>query len=54
MGGYTSSEHSQGELLPKQLAEAERAEWIKGRKAKVLEESLAIIERMRKKTLGEG
>ncbi len=54
MGGYTSSEHSQGELLPKQLAEADRIEWRKGRAARALAESLAIIERMRKKTLGEG
>jgi len=41
-------------LLPKQLSEAERKEWRKGRAARILAESLAIIERMRKKTLGEG
>ncbi len=54
VGGHVSSEHSQGELLPKQLSEAERKEWRKGRAARILAESLAIIERMRKKTLGEG
>lgn len=53
MGGYVSSEHSQGELLPKQLADADRKEWRKGRAARILAESLAIIERMRKKTIGE-
>lgn len=53
-GGYTSSEHSQGELMPEQLAEAERSKWKKGRAAKALAESLAIIERMRKKSLGGG
>jgi hypothetical protein len=54
MGGYLSSEHDQGELLPKQLADADRKAWRERRKAKILEESLAIIERMRKKTTGEG
>jgi hypothetical protein len=54
MGGYVSSEHDQGELLPKQLADADRKAWIEGRKKRALEESLAIIERMRKKTTGEG
>jgi len=51
-GGYVSSEHSQGELMPEQLAEADRKEWREGRKAKALRESLEIIERMRLKSTG--
>jgi hypothetical protein len=53
MGGYVSSEHDQGELMPEQLAAAERKAWREGRKVRVLQESLEIIERIRKKTLGE-
>jgi hypothetical protein len=52
MGGYTSSEHSQGELMPEELAQARRKDFREGRKRKALEESMAIIERMRKKSLG--
>ena len=51
-GGYTSSEHSQGELMPEQLQEADRKSWREGRKAKALRESMEIIERMRLKSTG--
>ena len=51
-GGYTSSEHSQGELMPEQLQEADRKAWREGRKATALRESLEIIERMRLKSTG--
>ena len=53
MGGYTSSEHSQGELMPEQLTAADRKAWREGRKARVLQESLEIIDRMRRRTLGD-
>jgi hypothetical protein len=53
-GGDTSSEHSQGELMPEQLQEADRKAWREGRKAKALRESLEIIERMRLKSTGKG
>ena len=51
-GGYTSSEHSQGELMPLELARARRKEWDDARKARAIKESMQIIERMRKKSTG--
>lgn len=52
MGGYTSSEHSQGQLMPRELARARRKEWDDARKARAIKESMEIIERMRRKTRG--
>jgi len=39
--------------MPEQLTAADRKAWREGRKARVLQESLEIIDRMRRRTLGE-
>lgn len=52
VGGYVSSEHGQGELMPEQLATAGRKSFHESRKRRAIAESMAIIERMRKKTEG--
>jgi hypothetical protein len=51
-GGYVSSEHNQGELMPQELARARRKEWGEARKRKAINDSMEIIERMRKKSRG--
>ena len=48
-GGYVSSEHKQGELMPLELARARRKEWDEARKRKAIKDSMEIIERMRRK-----
>jgi hypothetical protein len=48
-GGYVSSEHEQGELMPLELARARRKEWDEARKRKAIKDSMEIIERMRRK-----
>jgi hypothetical protein len=48
-GGYVSSEHTQGELMPLELARARRKEWDEARKRKAIKDSMEIIERMRRK-----
>jgi len=50
VGGYVSSEHGQGELMPEQLDAIARKDAQVRRKRKALWESLEIIERMRKKS----
>ncbi len=52
-GGYVSSEHQQGELMPLELARAREKEVRDARKRRALKESLEIIERMRRKSRGE-
>ena len=52
-GGYVSSEHKQGELMPLELARAREKEVRDARKRRALKESLEIIERMRRKSKGE-
>jgi hypothetical protein len=52
-GGYVSSEHEQGELMPLELARAREKEVRDARKRRALKESLEIIERMRRKSKGE-
>jgi hypothetical protein len=54
VGGYVSSEHKQGELMPRELARAREKEWRELRKARLLKESLEIIERMKRKSRGGG
>jgi len=54
VGGYVSSEHKQGELMPLELSRARRKEWEARRKARDIKESMEIIERMRKKSHGGG
>lgn len=49
VGGYVSSEHKQGELMPLELSRARRKEWEARRKARDIKESMEIIERMRRK-----
>jgi len=49
VGGYTSSEHSQGELMPQEVARARRKEWLAAKDRRAIKESMAIIERMRKR-----
>ncbi len=49
-GGYVSSEHGQGELMPEELARAGRNEAAEARKRRAVAESMAIIERMRLKS----
>jgi hypothetical protein len=51
-GGYRSSEHSQGELMPEQLDAIAIREAKRRRERKALWESLQIIERMRQKSTG--
>lgn len=51
-GGYVSSEHKQGELMPRELARAREKEWRDLRKARLLKESMEIIERMKRKSRG--
>lgn len=48
-GGYASSEHSQGELMPQELARARRKAWEEARKRKAIKDSMEIIERMKRK-----
>ena len=50
VGGYLSSEHSQGELMPEQLDAIAIREAKRRRERKALWESLEIIERMRQKS----
>lgn len=52
-GGYVTSEHKQGELMPLELARAREKETREARKRRALKESLEIIERMRRKSRGE-
>lgn len=52
VGGYVSSEHSQGELMPEQLDAIAIREAKRRRERKALWESLEIIERMRQKSQG--
>ncbi len=52
-GGYVSSEHKQGELMPLELARAREKEVRDARKRRALKESLEIIERMRRRSKGE-
>jgi len=52
VGGYVSSEHEQGELMPRELARAREKAWADARKARAIKESMEIIERMRKKSEG--
>jgi len=54
VGGYVSSEHKQGELMPLELSRARRKEWEARRKARDIKESMEIIERMRRKSHGGG
>jgi hypothetical protein len=51
-GGYVSSGPKQGELMPEELAKAGRVEAAERRKRRAIDESMAIIERMRKKSEG--
>lgn len=51
-GGYTTSEHSQGELMPRALERERRREWDDARKRRAVAESMAIIERMRRRSGG--
>ena len=53
VGGYVSSEHNQGELMPLELARAREKEVREARKRRALKESLEIIERMRQRSKGE-
>ena len=53
-GGYVSSVHEQGELMPEELSRQRRKEDEAARKQRAIDESMAIIERMRKRTTGEG
>lgn len=49
VGGYVSSEHNQGELMPLELARARRKDWEDARKRKAIKDSMEIIERMKRK-----
>jgi hypothetical protein len=49
VGGYVSSEHNQGELMPLELARARRKDWEEARKRKAIKDSMEIIERMKRK-----
>lgn len=49
-GGYRSSEHDQGELMPRELERERRLKWEQERAERYKRESQAIIERMRKKS----
>lgn len=51
-GGYVSSEHKQGELMPLELARAREKEWRDAKKARAIQESMEIIERMKRKSRG--
>jgi hypothetical protein len=53
VGGYISSEHKQGELMPRELARARENEWREARKRKAIKDSMEIIERMKRKSRGE-
>ena len=53
-GGYTSSEHSEGELMPRELERERRAEWLDAKKRRAIKESMEIIERMKAKAKGRG
>ena len=52
VGGYVSSGHEQGELMPEQLAAARRKEQAERKKRRLQWEAQEIIERMRKKSEG--
>ena len=54
VGGYVSSEHNQGELMPLELARARRKDWDEARKRKAIKDSMEIIERMKAKAKGRG
>jgi hypothetical protein len=49
VGGYVSSPHNQGELMPLELARARRKDWEEARKRKAIKDSMEIIERMKRK-----
>ena len=49
-GGDISSEHSQGELMPREVVRQRRQEWLDAKKRRAIKESMEIIERMRKKS----
>lgn len=51
-GGYTTSEHSQGELMPRALERERRREWEAARKRRAIAESMEIIERMKRRSGG--
>lgn len=51
-GGYTTSVHSQGELMPEALERARRKEWEEARKRRLVAESMEIIERMKRRSGG--
>lgn len=53
-GGYTSSEHSQGELMPRELERERQKEWLDAKKRRAIKESMEIIERMKAKAKGRG
>lgn len=53
MGGYVSSEHTQGELMPLELTRAREKEVREARKRRAIKESMEIIERMRQRSKGE-
>ena len=54
VGGYVSSEHTQGELMPRELERQRRREWEERRKQKAVQESMEIIERMKRKSTERG
>jgi len=49
-GGYVSSEHEQGELMPMALARARENDSAEARKRRAIKDSMEIIERMRLRT----
>jgi hypothetical protein len=53
-GGYVSSEHSQGELMPRELERQRRKEWLDAKAERAKRESMEIIERMKKKARERG
>ena len=53
-GGYTSSEHRQGELMPRELERERRQAWLDAKKRRAVKESMEIIERMKVKAKGRG
>lgn len=52
VGGYVSSEHSQGELMPRELEKQKIKDWLDAKKRRAIKESMEIIERMRRKSRG--
>ena len=53
-GGYTSSVHKQGELMPEELARMRRKDDTEARKRRAIRESMEIIERMKTKSEERG